>query len=217
MPHAQTITATGKLVNLLNPSKKSINFKVAASCLAKVNRFSGHTTQPYSVAEHSCRLAGLVSRHLRPYALLHDFHEAYTTDIPQPMQEAIIAELKKLGIHQDPVKKIKHNLDKAIHAAAGLKWPLSEEDQSSLKIAEEFLLAWEFRDLFDGCVEMPDELKAYRISSNRLSPWDWSTAADKFYQMVFKEIIEKKPVKSREKHMMEKLSSSGALISDFNI
>lgn len=60
-----------------------------AHALSLINRFTGHTSRPYSVAEHSLLCAqvardmGLPAR-AQLAALLHDAHEAYTGDLSSP-------------------------------------------------------------------------------------------------------------------------------------
>lgn len=60
-----------------------------AHALAQINRFNGHTTRPYSVAEHSLLVADVAawrgaSAVVELAALLHDAHEAYVGDMPSP-------------------------------------------------------------------------------------------------------------------------------------
>lgn len=59
--------------------------------LARINRFTGHTTRPYSVAEHSLLVAEIARRAgatpmVQLAALMHDAHEAYTGDVSSPVK-----------------------------------------------------------------------------------------------------------------------------------
>lgn len=62
-----------------------------AHSLAQINRFTGHASRPYSVAEHSLLVADLArmagaSHSVQLAALLHDAHEAYTGDVSSPVK-----------------------------------------------------------------------------------------------------------------------------------
>jgi hypothetical protein len=59
--------------------------------LAQINRFTGHATRPYSVAEHSLLVLSLArneyaSTELQYAALMHDAHECITNDVASPIK-----------------------------------------------------------------------------------------------------------------------------------
>lgn len=62
--------------------------------LAQVNRYTGHTVRPYSVAEHSLLTAD-IARHYGAdpmeelCTLMHDAHECITGDVASPIKEEI--------------------------------------------------------------------------------------------------------------------------------
>lgn len=68
---------------------------VIAHHLAIINRFTGATCRPYSVAEHSLLVAEIAERELRlgalglKAALLHDAHEAITNDLSTPPKQRV--------------------------------------------------------------------------------------------------------------------------------
>jgi len=79
------------------------SIEVIAHSLSLINRFSGHTIRPYSVAEHSCLCYALAVRNwpdLPPEAalavLLHDAAEAITGDLASPFKRTIGPEWKLL-------------------------------------------------------------------------------------------------------------------------
>lgn len=87
------ITKSGKRVSFVDPQPNQIDIDDIAWALAHQNRYNGHTSRPYSVAEHSIRLVNYLftkleqdvqkeaPRLLMLYALLHDAPEAYIGDI----------------------------------------------------------------------------------------------------------------------------------------
>jgi hypothetical protein len=90
------ITASGAEVDLRRPTAGSISALDIAHALAQINRFTGHTARPYSVAEHSLLVLDLLEREFavrapaaRLAALLHDAHEAYCGDVSTPVKQAI--------------------------------------------------------------------------------------------------------------------------------
>jgi len=74
------------------PLPSMVRIEDIAHHLALINRFTGATARPYSVAEHSLLVAEILERSgvsdpmcLRA-ALLHDAHEAITGDISSPLK-----------------------------------------------------------------------------------------------------------------------------------
>lgn len=67
---------------------------VIAHSLAHINRFTGHTTRPYSVAEHSELVSDAIAAmglgpHAQLAALMHDAHECLVGDIASPVKWAL--------------------------------------------------------------------------------------------------------------------------------
>lgn len=69
--------------------------------LAHINRFCGAAGQ-YSVAQHSCYVASVLSPELRLAGLLHDLHEAYMGDIVSPIkrQSGELVDLERRYLNQ---------------------------------------------------------------------------------------------------------------------
>ena len=72
-------------------SGKAPSIDVIAHSLSIINRFTGHATRPYSVAEHSLLVCDIVasnghSAHAQRAALMHDAHEAITGDVASPIK-----------------------------------------------------------------------------------------------------------------------------------
>lgn len=63
--------------------------------LARVSRFTGHTSHRYSVASHSLMVADLVPTRLHAGGLLHDAVEAVLGDVSSPLK-SLLPEYKAL-------------------------------------------------------------------------------------------------------------------------
>ena len=123
-----------------------------AHALALVNRYGGHSTEPYSVAEHSVLVMLCVRDYLERLdtpadeqlpilraALLHDAGEAYTGDIPTPLKRQIDAhaggELKRMERRIDAAICDRFELDAAL-----LEHPLIKRCDSNHVLAAEILV-----------------------------------------------------------------------------
>ena len=90
------VTSTGAEFDFKRPRPDTIRAEDIANALSKINRFTGHTCRPYSVAEHCMLVHELVQIEFavqQPQvllaALLHDAHEAYCGDTSTPAKRAI--------------------------------------------------------------------------------------------------------------------------------
>ena len=83
------ITYTGKRFHPLEPRWEDIDILDIAHQLAAINRFSGSTRRPYSVAQHSYFVSFLSNEHPLQ-GLLHDGSEAYLGDVPSPLKRHAI-------------------------------------------------------------------------------------------------------------------------------
>lgn len=127
----------GRRFHLLDPRPEDVDPYVLASALAKVNRFGGHTTRPYSVAEHSmhvCRLVREAGGTLdeRRAALLHDAAEAFIGDLPTPLKR-LLPEYAAI--------------ERGIHAAVFARFGLPPDIPEIVKRADLIALVTENRDL----------------------------------------------------------------------
>jgi hypothetical protein len=74
-----------------------VTIEAVAHSLAQINRFNGHAARPYSVAEHSLLVVEILERqaHQQPSAnllfaaLMHDAHEAISSDMHSPGKAVI--------------------------------------------------------------------------------------------------------------------------------
>lgn len=87
-------TYTGRAVDLVRPRPEDICIADISHSLAHLCRYTGHSREFYSVAEHSVLCADMVyhehgSKALAWSALMHDAHEAYTGDVASPIKSIL--------------------------------------------------------------------------------------------------------------------------------
>lgn len=77
----------GRVINPVDLRPQDIDAEAAIHALSILNRYGGHTIQPYSVAEHTVHLIHRVPFHLRRAALIHEFPEGLGfVDLPRPVK-----------------------------------------------------------------------------------------------------------------------------------
>lgn len=173
------LTASGRTLSVFNPSPAAISIHDIADHLAKICRFAGAASAFYSVAQHSVMVANLVANHgprAMLYALLHDAHEAYVGDIPQPMKVAIETRLMQAGF-SCPIRAITDGIDRAIHAHVGLPPDIPPDIRRVIHDADMRALATEKRDLMADTVEWPGLPAPWR---GAIKPWPWPKAQERF-------------------------------------
>ena len=119
------------------PRAAEIDIYDIAWSLARKCRYNGHCSATYTVAEHSVRCAWLLAKTdavLALCGLLHDAHEAYTGDLPQPL---------KHGPGMESFRYMEAACERAVAQAFALPWPMSP----LVKWADRALLHTEARDL----------------------------------------------------------------------
>lgn len=176
------ITSSGQRLNLLVAPTAHILAADIAEHLARINRWSG--AAPFSVATHSCYVAGEMARADGPlaavYGLLHDAHEYVLGDITESAVSALA--------HHEPrirhaIEALKQSLDRTIHDAFGLDWPRPDTIERVLNFAHDRVVMSEFRDLLHRC---DDHLRAYAargvkpLEARLRTVASWADAADRW-------------------------------------
>lgn len=172
-------TYSGKKFDFEHFNSANIDLIDIAHALSCINRFTGHTREPYSVAQHSVLVSEEVKRlggdiDVQIYGLFHDAAEAYIGDISRPMKQF----MKEYtgGV----LKTVEKNIQIIICQALALVYnPLNVPIE--VKKADDTLLAIERRDLLPENIEWGIELPD--ISNNQLEIkkiWNWETAKVNF-------------------------------------
>ena len=174
------LTATGAQVDLELMAADSLSLLDVAHALALVNRFGGHTSRPYSVAEHSVHVSSIMERDLgirHPAALLaglmHDAHEAYVGDIATPMKQ--ILGPRWHGMEHRAAQRVQHRFGVL---AASVGW------RADIKRADLIAQATERRDLMPAAGPDWPSLRgvpcAEGLKLREIDGMDWTDWRDAF-------------------------------------
>lgn len=152
------VTFTRRTVDLCAPHSADIDVRDIAHALSIINRFGGHTSEPYSVAAHSCHVSRLVNPRWALHALLHDAARAYLGDVVRPLKQLIPS-----------YQEIEARFDACIAARFGLTW--CDESLLAVKRADVLALRFEQEAYFPGLHSdaTPDPSNACRSD-------DWESA-----------------------------------------
>jgi hypothetical protein len=126
---------------------QGVNAMDVALSLAKINRYTGHSLSPYSVAQHSLGVSVLLDHDpvLALYGLVHDVAETVTQDISYPVKQALGPE----GLA--PFKRIEHAAEQAIFKVLGIHWPMPPWIAAAVKKQDWVMAATEKRDVMPPC------------------------------------------------------------------
>jgi hypothetical protein len=167
--------STGASLHLLAPRPEDWTPRACAHALSQINRFTGHTTAFYSVAQHCCAVHDHLPLEARGYGLLHDAHEWAVGDMSTPLARALDILVPGFRMRWATLKA-RH--DQAIFSAAGLPWPLPASILHAVEEADARALATEQRDLQDGAP--PDRgVPPWR---HVIRPWPALRAAEEWLQ-----------------------------------
>lgn len=171
---------SGKRFYPLSPDSNDVDMEDVAHSLSLKCRWGGHCSKFYSVAEHSLRVADVVVANFRRdhqsswdqkraedetrlelFALLHDAHEAYLTDMPKPLKPCL------------DWKKYEEAVDRAIWLHLGLAWvPTLHSWQERIHRADMVLLNIEATTLFD-----PEKARVQEWNFSGFPPAPWEATA----------------------------------------
>lgn len=148
-------TFTGRWFFPLNPKSEDINALDICHSLSNQSRFTGHTREFYSVAEHSCRVHDILPKEYKLWGLLHDATEAYLVDLPAPLKE-----IEQLKIFKE--------IENKIMTVICEKFNLEPEMPEIVHEADKILLYTEIRDL----MMFQSNQNGYKPLEEIIYPWN---------------------------------------------
>ena len=107
------VTCDGHEASLEFPTHADYTIERIAHSLAQINRFNGHASRPYSVAEHSLLVLAIAKTELQldangqMAALMHDAHEAFIGDIISPMKPLLGSAWKRLEMRHSHLMSLR--------------------------------------------------------------------------------------------------------------
>ena len=129
---------SGNYFDLQDPSASRFDVTDIAHALSNICRFTGHTRQFYSVAEHSVLCSYLVPHEDRMIALMHDAAEAFIGDVSSP--------LKKLLPDYNAIAR---GVEEHVFSTLGLPYPfppsVKKADRIMLRLEQSYLMRNEDR------------------------------------------------------------------------
>lgn len=174
-------TRSGGRFDPFNPRADDVVVEDVAHALANLCRFSGHTRQFYSVAQH-CVLASMAvtepDTRLKLGALCHDASEAYVVDIPSPIKKQ-----SALQLYRDLEKQVMNEVWWALMGTH----TLSPEDPR-IKQIDLRLCAAEAKQLMKGWREFPsfsDWEQAGGPLPIKIEPWSPKRSQGEFLRRYY--------------------------------
>lgn len=121
--------------------------KDVAYSLSQINRFTGHSSFPISVARHSVYVSKLLNMDplVAMYGLLHELEETVINDISHPVKMA----LGWRGMRR--LKKIGEAANHALFEVMGVPYPIPKDIKALVKRADNAAVLAEKRDLMPPC------------------------------------------------------------------
>ena len=162
-------TFSGKQFFPTSPRQEDIDIIDIAHHLSLINRFTGATLEPYSVAEHSVRLSYLVKPENALWGLLHDASEAYLSDMSRPVK------------HETEIGKVYCEIEARVMEAICQKFGLASTEPEEIKLADNIMVMTEKRDLLKNNLNHPDwGIDAEPLRNHYIHPVTWRNAKSWF-------------------------------------
>lgn len=180
-------TFTGKRVVPTNVGTDDVEIRDIAHSLSLINRFTGHTPKPYSVAQHSFLVSCLCPKEFRLWGLLHDAPEAYISDISRPL---------KLHFAASSGSWLK-DTERRVMDSICLKYNLQRDEPKCVKEADDTMLANEAFSFFGKTINYRfwhhrfDN--GYLCLQNKIKPWRHSFS-EFMFMAAFSDITENKNI-----------------------
>lgn len=171
---------SGEYFNFLEPEKSKITIEDIATALSKINRYTGHTSKPFSVAEHCVRGSIEIEtehNHNRFLAnilglefLLHDAAEAVLNDISTPLKQLL-----------PEYKVIEQRVELDFARRFGTSFPMLPE----VKVCDSRMLATEVIFLMPVKCQQWECLQGVKPYDIQINPWTPKVAEKAFLKRYY--------------------------------
>ena len=183
VPKDAIVTYSGKIIRPLDPDPEQICIEDIAHSLARQCRYTGHTEDFYSVAQHAVYVSELCDEDDAKCGLLHDATEVYASDLARP--------IKRFTDWGQQYEEIENNLSIAIAWAFGLENNLGPEISIgtlplSVKEADTEMLWTEIQQLMPPVLheQIPEDFSP-RVWLSPLNPRDAECEFMQRYRELF--------------------------------
>lgn len=163
------VTYTGVEFDPLHPDPDWLDIRDIAHSLSNQCRFTGHTSEYLSVAQHSIHVSEILPYELKLWGLLHDASEAYMSDIARPLKYS-----PGLG---EMYREVEENLMRCISERWELEWPMPAE----VHAADDALLRAEIRDLMPTHARFDHDTEG-EVYEHKITPWPTRTCEWVFHK-----------------------------------
>jgi 5'-deoxynucleotidase YfbR-like HD superfamily hydrolase len=174
-------TFTGRKFWPLDPSPDDVDVQDIAHALSNMCRWTGHIREFYSVAQHACMVADLVSSFGKQHALAglhHDSAEAYLSDICSPTKQFLYCryQLRDLLVTKS-FEDAEARIEACVNEAFEIFTPLIVREE--VKKADRLALRWEAHHFMT--LPADDPIHAIPlIEAYRTTPWSPAEAKHQF-------------------------------------
>ncbi len=155
-------------VSFLDPDPDTMCIEDIANALAQLNRYTGHTPYPYSVAQH-CVLAAAAMEHvdLKFEMLMHDAQEAYVGDVSSPLKQLL---------------PDYHVIEERLEIVVRAKFDLPPKMDPRVKEVDTRMLVTEAK-----AFGLPwwDEFEVKPYTEMLIQPWSWKQARESFLRSFY--------------------------------
>ena len=183
---AEIVTYTGKLFDILNPKPELVCIEDIAHSLANQCRYTGHTKEFYSVAQHSVLMAVATELPGDPMQkLLHDSAEAYFGDIASPLKRLIYISDEKHFQGLQSISTLEVSLLRVIQEALRVNLDLGPD----IKESDRRMFWTEIRDLLPANSDWGKQFDGYDPLIDKIKPWTPAFAERQFLH-TYHEILE---------------------------
>lgn len=152
----EIMTVGGTYFNFLNPEQSEVRIEDLAHALSNINRYTGHTTLPYNVAQHCVVGSLLIDQEFAYEFLMHDTAEALIGDVATPLKN-MMPEYKVIE------KRVEIDLARRF----GLSYPMLPQ----VKEVDLRMLATEVRDLMPLACQDWEILRGVEPYPQPITPW----------------------------------------------